>query len=68
MTTVLGLLPLLLETSFQARFLIPMAITIAGGLVSATAIVLVKVVQSARVKSKTNVQPTRGGHFRSVSR
>jgi len=39
-TTVLGLLPLLLETSFQARFLIPMAITIAGGLISATVIVL----------------------------
>lgn len=40
-TTVLGLLPLLLEQSFQARFLIPMAITIAGGLVSATTIILV---------------------------
>jgi multidrug efflux pump subunit AcrB len=40
-TTVLGLLPLLLEQSFQARFLIPMAITIAGGLVSATLIILV---------------------------
>jgi multidrug efflux pump subunit AcrB len=40
-TTVLGLLPLLLEQSFQARFLIPMAITIAGGLISATMIILV---------------------------
>ena len=40
-TTVLGLLPLLLEQSFQARFLIPMAITIAGGLISATLIILV---------------------------
>lgn len=40
-TTVLGLLPLLLEQSFQARFLIPMAITIAGGLLSATLIILV---------------------------
>jgi len=39
-TTVLGLTPLLLEQSFQARFLIPMAITIAAGLVSATAIIL----------------------------
>ena len=39
-TTALGLLPLMLETSFQARFLIPMAITIAFGLVSATAIIL----------------------------
>jgi HAE1 family hydrophobic/amphiphilic exporter-1 len=39
-TTVLGLLPLLLETSFQARFLIPMGITIAAGLVSATGVIL----------------------------
>ncbi len=40
-TTVLGLLPLMLEQSFQARFLIPMAITIAAGLISATAIILI---------------------------
>lgn len=39
-TTVLGLMPLMLEQSFQARFLIPMAITISGGLISATAIIL----------------------------
>jgi multidrug efflux pump subunit AcrB len=39
-TTVLGLMPLILEQSFQARFLIPMAITISGGLISATAIIL----------------------------
>lgn len=39
-TTSLGLLPLMLEQSFQARFLIPMAITIACGLISATAIIL----------------------------
>jgi HAE1 family hydrophobic/amphiphilic exporter-1 len=40
-TTVLGLLPLMLEQSFQARFLIPMAITIAFGLMSATGIILI---------------------------
>ncbi len=40
-TTVLGLLPLMLEQSFQARFLIPMAITISFGLMSATGIILV---------------------------
>ncbi|MEQ9460756.1 MAG: efflux RND transporter permease subunit [Phycisphaeraceae bacterium] len=39
-TTVLGLTPLLLETSFQARFLIPMAISIAAGLISATLLIL----------------------------
>ena len=40
-TTVLGLTPLILESSFQAKFLIPMAISIAGGLISATLMILV---------------------------
>jgi len=40
-TTVLGLSPLMLEQSFQAQFLIPMAITISCGLISATMIILV---------------------------
>ncbi len=40
-TTVLGLSPLMLETSFQARFLIPMAITISFGLIAATAVTLI---------------------------
>ena len=39
-TTVLGLTPLMLEQSFQARFLIPMAISIAFGLISATVLIL----------------------------
>ncbi|MCA9294456.1 MAG: efflux RND transporter permease subunit [Phycisphaerales bacterium] len=39
-TTVLGLMPLMLEQSFQARFLIPMAITISCGLISSTVLVL----------------------------
>ncbi|MDZ4831096.1 MAG: efflux RND transporter permease subunit [Phycisphaerae bacterium] len=39
-TTVFGLLPLLLEQSFQARFLIPMAIAITAGLASATVLTL----------------------------
>ncbi len=39
-TTVLGLTPLMLEQSFQARFLIPMAISIAFGLMSATVLIL----------------------------
>ncbi len=40
-TTVLGLLPLMLEQSFQAKFLIPMAIAIAFGLISATVLILI---------------------------
>jgi multidrug efflux pump subunit AcrB len=35
-TTVAGLLPMLLETSIQAQFLIPMAITLTFGLVTGT--------------------------------
>lgn len=39
-TTVLGLTPLMLEQDFQARFLIPMAIAIAFGLMFATIVIL----------------------------
>jgi multidrug efflux pump subunit AcrB len=39
-TTVLGLTPLILEQSFQAKFLIPMGISIAAGLLSATVLIL----------------------------
>ncbi|WP_372367113.1 efflux RND transporter permease subunit [Candidatus Uabimicrobium sp. HlEnr_7] len=39
-TTVLGLIPLLLEKSFQAQFLIPMAISLVFGLIFATVITL----------------------------
>jgi multidrug efflux pump subunit AcrB len=42
-TTIAGLFPLLLETSFQARFLIPMAVSICFGLLAATALTLVYV-------------------------
>jgi len=39
-TTVLGLTPLMLEQSFQAKFLIPMAISISFGLIGATGLIL----------------------------
>ncbi|MFT7618132.1 MAG: HAE1 family hydrophobic/amphiphilic exporter-1 [Planctomycetota bacterium] len=39
-TTVAGLGPLMLETSFQAQFLIPMAVSIVYGLIFATALTL----------------------------
>jgi len=42
-TTVLGIAPLLLETSFQAKFLIPMGISISAGLIFATVLTLVGV-------------------------
>jgi len=43
MTTALGLLPMLLETSRQAQFLIPMAISLAFGIVIASAMILILV-------------------------
>ena len=42
-TTILGLAPLLAETSFQARFLIPMGISIAAGVAFATVLTLLAV-------------------------
>lgn len=43
MTTIAGLLPLLMEKSFQAQLLIPMAASLAFGLMLATALVLLLV-------------------------
>lgn len=43
LTTIGGLLPMLFETSLQAQFLIPMAITMVFGLAAATLLVLVLV-------------------------
>ena len=41
LTTSLGLLPMLLETSLQAQFLIPMAVSLATGILFATLIILI---------------------------
>jgi multidrug efflux pump subunit AcrB len=43
LSTVGGLTPLILETDFQAKFLIPMALSIAAGVVFATVLTLVLV-------------------------
>jgi multidrug efflux pump subunit AcrB len=43
LTTVAGLLPLMFETSLQAQFLVPMAITIVFGLTTSTLLVVVLV-------------------------
>ena len=45
-TTVLGMAPLLLETSFQAKFLIPMGISLSAGLLFATVLTLIAVPSS----------------------
>ena len=39
-TTALGLTPMLFETSIQAQFLIPMAVSLASGIVFASIIIL----------------------------
>ncbi|MCR9202699.1 MAG: efflux RND transporter permease subunit [Planctomycetaceae bacterium] len=43
LTTAAGLIPLMFETSFQAKFLIPMAVTLTFGLLFATLLTLVLV-------------------------
>ncbi|MGM0584406.1 MAG: efflux RND transporter permease subunit [Pseudomonadota bacterium] len=43
MTTILGLLPLLFETSLQAQLLIPLVVSIAFGLASSTLLILLVV-------------------------
>ena len=43
LTTFFGLIPMIFETSVQARFLVPMAISLGFGVLSATVIVLVVV-------------------------
>jgi multidrug efflux pump subunit AcrB len=43
LTTIFGLMPLLFETSLQAQFLIPMATSIAFGLMFSTALVLLAI-------------------------
>ncbi len=49
LTTFFGLMPMILETSLQARFLIPMAISLGFGVVFATAITLVLVPVTYRI-------------------
>jgi multidrug efflux pump subunit AcrB len=41
LTTIAGLLPLLLETSTQAQFLIPLIVSLAFGLLAATILALI---------------------------
>ena len=43
MTTFVGLVPLMVERSFQAQFMVPMAVSLAFGVVFATFITLILV-------------------------
>ena len=40
LTTAVGLAPMIMETSVQARFLVPMAVSLGFGIVFATALIL----------------------------
>jgi len=50
LTTIAGLTPLLFETSFQAQFLIPMAVSISFGLAFATILILIVVPAMLSIK------------------
>jgi multidrug efflux pump subunit AcrB len=62
LTTIAGLLPLLFETSLQAQFLIPMAVSISFGLAYATVLILfvipalVSKIEEMREKRAANQQ------------
>lgn len=70
LTTIAGLTPLLFETSLQAQFLIPMAVTICFGLAFSTVLVLIVIPAllslldslrtglSARLQSPREIQPS----------
>jgi multidrug efflux pump subunit AcrB len=49
LTTFLGLTPMILETSLQAKFLVPMAVSLGFGIVFATAITLILVPSLYRI-------------------
>ena len=61
LTTIAGLLPLLFETSLQAQFLIPMAITIAFGLAFATLLVLLVIPSLLLIYENALATVRRGG-------
>ena len=66
-TTIAGLTPMLMETSFQAQFLIPLAATMVFGLLLATVMVLIlvpvfyllyqKVIHGRDLQDETQPQP-----------
>ncbi|MCO7245483.1 efflux RND transporter permease subunit [Halomonas sp. Mc5H-6] len=67
LTTFLGLAPMILETSRQARFMIPMAISLGFGMLFATLILLILVpclylsLENLRERTRTPPQPHSAG-------
>ncbi len=62
LTTIAGLTPLLFETSLQAQFLIPMAVSISFGLAFATVLVLM-VIPALLCIHESIAERIRGRHF-----
>jgi len=61
LSTVGGLAPLIMETDLQAKFLIPMALSIAAGIAFATVLTLV-LVPSLLWPKRVDVEPARNRH------
>lgn len=61
LTTIAGLTPLMFETSRQAQFLIPMAVTISYGLAVATLLVLLVVPSLLCIHESIALRPGRSG-------
>jgi multidrug efflux pump subunit AcrB len=57
LTTIFGLMPLLFEKSLQAQFLIPMAISIAFGLMFSTILVLLGIPSLLAIYERIMVPP-----------
>ncbi|MFT5173898.1 MAG: multidrug efflux pump subunit AcrB [Gammaproteobacteria bacterium] len=65
LTTIAGLLPLMFETSLQAQFLIPMAVSIACGLAFATVLVLLVIPAMLHIHERLHERfsPTSAQHL-----
>ena len=61
LTTFFGLLPMILEKSMQARFLIPMAVSLGFGILFATGIILIGVPTGMKLLEKVQELPKRLG-------
>jgi multidrug efflux pump subunit AcrB len=62
LTTIAGLTPLMFETSLQAQFLIPMAVSISFGLGFATALVLLLIPSLLTIHESVAARVARGDH------
>ena len=67
LTTIAGLTPLLFETSLQAKFLIPMAVTISFGLGFATVLILLLIPSILSITESITTRLKQGRLYQSVA-